>query len=547
MSLIRSIATVSSFTMISRVTGFVRDMVIANFLGAGLAADAFFVALKFPNLFRRFFAEGAFNAAFVPIYSGELESDKSKKIGSEKAKKFSNEAFSILALILLVFVILFEIAMPWAIYMIAPGFADNSEKIALATELSQITFPFLLFISLVSLLSGVLNSVGKFAAAAATPVILNLCMILSLFLLTPFVGSHARALAFGVSIAGVLQLLWLMAQAKRSGVCPRFVKPKFSPNVKLLFKRVIPGIMGAGVYQINLLIDTILVSFIANGAVSWLYYANRLNQLPLGVVGAAVGTALLPLLSRQIKVAAENGGDETEIKKTQNRALVFSMLITVPATVGLIALASPIVSLLFERGAFGEKETQMTAVAMIALTAGLPAYVLAKVFAPNFFARGDTKTPVKIATAAMGMNVVLNLILMFPFGHVGIAAATSISAWFSVLVYWIALKRRGYLKFDKELIVSLIKIIFCSLIMWGALWGLGYWADMMIESKQCATCVELGLPSSNEGLIKTSYIAPLTTIVMIIMGVFVYGVSILLTKAIDFNDLFGSNKIGKKS
>lgn len=514
MSLIRSIATVSSFTMISRITGFVRDMVIANFLGAGLAADAFFVALKLPNLFRRFFAEGAFNAAFVPIYSGEIEESDSKdkkENNKESAKKFGNEAFSMLAIFLLLFVILFEIVMPWAIYAIAPGFAEDTEKISLATELSRITFPFLLFISLVSLLSGVLNSIEKFAAAAATPVILNICMIASLFLLKPFVGSYAHALAVGVSVAGVLQLIWLMVQAKKYGVCPRFIRPRFTPKVNLLFKRIIPGIMGAGVYQINVLIDTILVSFVANGAVSWLYYANRLNQLPLGVIGAAVGTALLPLLSKQIKTSIENGGDEKEVRETQNKALIFSMLITVPATVGLIALASPIVSLLFERGEFGSNETHMTAIAMIALTVGLPAYVLIKVFAPNFFARGDTKTPVKIATASMVVNVILNFALMFPFGHVGIAAATSISAWFSVLVYIISLKKRGYLNFDKKMMISLVKIVLCSFIMWGALWGLGQKIIM----------------------------SPLATILMIFMGMLVYSAFVLLTKAIDVKKMFG--------
>jgi putative peptidoglycan lipid II flippase len=503
--------------MISRITGFVRDMVIANFLGAGLAADAFFVALKFPNLFRRFFAEGAFNAAFVPIYSGEIEGGNHNKDKNEKendkesAKKFGDEAFSMLAIFLLLFVIVFEIAMPWAIYVIAPGFAEDAEKMSLATELSRITFPFLLFISLVSLLSGVLNSVGKFAAAAATPVILNVCMIVSLFALKPFAGSYAHALAIGVSIAGVLQLIWLMVQARKSGVCPKFVKPSFTPKVKLLFKRIIPGIMGAGVYQINVLIDTILVSFVANGAVSWLYYANRLNQLPLGVIGAAVGTALLPLLSRQIKASLENGGDETEINKTQDKALVFSMLITIPATVGLIALANPIVSLLFERGEFGAKETHMTAIAMIALTVGLPAYVLVKVFAPNFFARGDTKTPVKIATASMVVNVILNFALMFPFGHVGIAAATSISAWVSIFIYLISLKKRGYLNFDKKVMISLVKIVLCSLIMWGVLWGLS---------------------------IKLTVNCPITTILMIFIAMLVYSAFILATKAVDVKEMF---------
>jgi putative peptidoglycan lipid II flippase len=456
MNLLKSIATISGFTMISRVTGFIRDILIANFLGASIFADAFFVALKFPNLFRRFFAEGAFNAAFVPLYSGTLEEE-----GQKQADKFSCEAFSILFYVLLGVVIFMEITMPYMIYLLAPGFAETEGKLELACYLSRITFPFLGFISIVSMQSGILNSHGKFAAPASTPVILNLTMIISVFAFTPFLPSTAHALSFGVAIAGFFQFLWLLYHLKKINCSTKLLWiKKISKKTKLLLKRIVPGIMGAGIYQLNLAIDTILVSMVAEGAVSWLYYANRLNQLPLGVIGAAVGTALLPVLSKQIK-----SDNIDEANQTQNKAIEFSMLITIPATIGLIILAVPIVSILFEHGAFTSTETKATSAALIAFSFGLPAYVLAKVLAPNFFARGDTKTPVKIASICLITNIVLCLILMKPFGHIGIASATSISAWISTFMYAFILKKNGFISVDKSLNKKIKAICLSGFIM----------------------------------------------------------------------------------
>lgn len=472
MSLFKSITTFGGLTLISRITGFVRDVLIANFLGASILADAFFVALKLPNLFRRFFAEGAFNAAFVPIFSGKLESK-----GEKDAVKFADNSISFLFWFLLLFVLLFEVFMPVIIWGFAPGFAEIEGKLELASDLSRITFPYLLFISIVSLQSGVISSFGKFAAYGASPIILNLTMIASLFLPEAYFTSHAHALSFGVSLAGFLQILWLRYNLKKMGLHLSLnwnpFKLKITQSVRDLLRKIGPGIVGAGVYQVNLFIDTILVSLVAEGAVSWLYYSQRLNQLPLGVVGAAVGVALLPVLSKHIKAK-----DEKEACKSQNRAIFYALMLSVPASVALIVMAKPIIAALFQHGAFGQFETEMTSVALVALSFGLPAYVLVKALAPNFFARGDTKTPVKYAVISMIVNIVLNIALMIPFGHVGIAAATSVSAWVTVVLYYVGLKRAKHINIDRTLMFNIDKILVASLLMGGVLYGLLYGADM---------------------------------------------------------------------
>ncbi len=441
MALMRSIATVGGFTMISRVTGFLRDILIANFLGAGVIADCFFVAFKFPNLFRRFFGEGAVAAAYVPLFSATLEKD-----GVDEARLFANRAFSVMALALAVFCSLLMIAMPWAMYAFAPGFTGVEGKHALAVELTRITFPYLLMISLCAMISGLLNALGRFAAAAGTPILLNVVLMAAITGLTPFVETPGHALAWGVQIAGVVQLVWLMFAAKRAGMMPRLVRPTLSPRVKLLIKRIIPVAFGAGLYQISLLIDTVLASMVADGAVSWLYYADRVNQLPLGVIGVAIGTALLPLLSRQLAA-----GDTEDAMVSQNRAVEFAFLLTVPSMAGLIALAQPIATVLFERGAFTAADAYATATALQAFAVGLPAYVLVKVLSPGFFAREDTATPVRAAAAALGVNVALNLALMPLMGHVGIALATALGACVNGGTLFVLLRRRGWFVPDARL------------------------------------------------------------------------------------------------
>ena len=441
MVLLRSIATVGSLTMVSRVFGFARDILIASTLGAGMLADVFFVAFKFPNLFRRLFAEGAFNMAFVPIFAGILEEK-----GEAAARKFADQSLAVLLWSLLVFVIIIELSMPWVMSAFAPGFTDSPDKFALAVDLTRITFPYLLFVSLVSLMAGVLNSLGKFAAAAATPILLNICLIGAVLGLSHIVATPAHALAWGVFGAGIVQFGWLLVHCRRAGMALRITRPRLSDDVRLLLVRALPVALGAGIYQINLLIDTIIASLLPEGSISYLFFADRVNQLPLGVVGVAVGTALLPLLSRQIKQS-----DPSAAAHSQNRAVEFTLLLTLPAACALAVLAGPIITVLFERGHFGTEQTIATAAALAIYALGLPAYVLVKALAPGFFARGDTATPVKITMLALVVNLVFNLILMGPFLHVGIAMATVISSWLNAGTMAVVLWRRGHFTVDARL------------------------------------------------------------------------------------------------
>ncbi|KAF0111065.1 MAG: hypothetical protein FD149_2566 [Rhodospirillaceae bacterium] len=442
---------------------------MANVLGAGMAADAFFAAFKLPNLFRRLFAEGAFTAAFVPLYASALETD-----GNREADSFAARALSVLAVVLLAVLGLAEAMMPWIMELFTPGFGAVPGKMDLAVTLARITFPYLLFISVVSLLAGVLNSLNRFASAAATPILLNMSMIAFLLAGAPFMESPAHALALGVSVAGVLQLLWLAVACARAGVCLTPAWPRWDDRVRLLVRRIVPAAFGAGLYHINLVIDTIFASLIFDGAVSFLYYADRVSQLPLGVVGVAVGTALLPLMSRQLRA-----GDEKGAIASQNRAMEFALLLTVPAAAALVVLAEPIIAVLFERGAFGASQTHATAGALAAFALGLPAYVLTKALTPGFFARYDTATPVKVAAAGLVLNVLLSLALMGPLAHVGLALSSALSAWFNVTALWMILSRRGQGRLDDRLKTRVPRLIAISLVLGGVLAagqrGVAFW------------------------------------------------------------------------
>ncbi len=455
MALLRSITTVGGYTMISRVLGFARDILIADILGASAVADAFFVAFKYPNFFRRLFAEGAFNAAFVPLFSGLLTAG-----GRAQAKAFAEGTFAVLLCALLFLVAAFEIGMPWAMYAIAPGFAADPEKFQLAITLTRITFPYLLFISLVSLMGGVLNSLDRFAAAAATPIILNVSLIAALIGLARFTDTPGHALAWGVAAAGIAQFLWLYLVLHGSGMGLKLRLPRLTPKVRRLLKLMLPGAIGAGVVQINLLIDVLIASFLPSGAISYLYFADRVNQLPVGVIGVGVGTALLPLLSRQIRSEASAAALDS-----QNRALEFALLLTIPAAAALMVISGPVILVLFGRGAFGAAEVEAASMALAAYAAGLPAYVLVKVLTPGYFAREDTVTPVKIASLCVAVNLVLNLVLMGPFAHVGIAAATAIAAWINAALLAGGLKRRGHLVIDDRLKSRLPRIALAAAIM----------------------------------------------------------------------------------
>lgn len=459
MSFIKSIATFGGFTMVSRITGFLRDMIIANFLGAGTVSDAFLVSFKLPNLFRSLFAEGAFTSAFVPLFSSKLVAS-----GRDKSVEFAAKAISLLTFFLIIFVIIFELGMPYVVKILAPGFSDDPAKVALTIELCRITFPFLLFISIVSFQAGILNSFDRFAAPAAAPIILNLGIIVSGLLSVVFLDMPVYGMAWGITIAGIIEVIWLKYFLNKEDIK---IKPDFAikklikdDEIRTLFKRIAPGVVGAGIYQINMVVDTILVSLVASGAVSWLYYANRLQQLPLGVIGAAISVALLPLLSRKLKA-----GETTEAADVQDKAVIYGLMMSLPAAVLFICLSDSLVQLLFEHGKFTTADTTKTSLALQAYAVGLPCYVMVKALMPNFFARGDTKTPVKYSAVVFVANFSLNLLLMKPFGHIGIAAATSIAAFVSLYQYIHGLKKRNYWTFSPTLKKKMLYIASCSAIM----------------------------------------------------------------------------------
>jgi len=461
MALLKAVSTIGAFTLASRVFGFVRDVLMARFLGAGMLADAFLVAFKLPNFLRRLFAEGAFNAAFVPLFARTLEEQ-----GKDAAKEVAAQIFSVLAWIVLLVVALAEIFMPWIILAFAPGFEEDPQKFLLTVLLARICFPYILMISLVTLLSGVLNSLNRFAAVAATPILLNICLIGSLLLLTPYMHTSAHALSIGVMAAGIAQFIWLVYACKRVGIILTLRWPKLTAPVKKMLLLAAPVALGAGVAQVNLLIDIILASLFP-GAVSWLYYADRLNELPIGVIGVAVGTALLPMLTRTIR----SGDGEGAIQKL-NTALFLAMVVTIPAAVALAIIPQPLITSIYQHGSFTLYDTAAVTPALMAYSVGLPAFIMVKVFAPGFYAREDTVTPVKIALLCVAVNIIGNLVLMRYYEHVGLAMATSVSAWLNALLMGGMLYKRGFFKPDASLLMALSAMMIAAAAMGGVLWWL---------------------------------------------------------------------------
>lgn len=454
MPLLRAVTTIGGFTMLSRIFGFLRDVLVARYVGAGLMADAFFVAFKLPNFLRRLFAEGAFNAAYVPLFAGTLEEN-----GPGDAKHFAEEVFAVLATILFILVGLAECFMPAVVSLFAPGFVDQPEKFELTVQLSRLCFPYIFFIALVTLYSGILNSMNRFAAVAAAPILLNLCLIIALVTLSDYLPTPTHALSVGVALAGLVQFLWLLLNCQRLGMLPALRRPRFTPRVMKLLTLAAPAAFGAGVAQINLLIDLILASLFS-GAVSWLYYADRLNELPIGVIGVATGTALLPMLTRAIR-----SGDESGAIHQMNHALLLALALTIPATVALIVIPKPLIETIYQHGAFTVEDTAAVWPALIAYAVGLPAFILVKLFSPGFFARQDTKTPVKIALVCVLINLAGNLILMQYFQHVGLALATSFSAWVNATIMGIILFRRGFFLPDSHLLLALAKVTVAAAAM----------------------------------------------------------------------------------
>lgn len=459
--MLRGVLTVGGWTMASRILGFLRDMLIAAMAGTGPVADAFFVALRLPNLFRRLFGEGAFNAAFVPEFSGILATE-----GRDQARRFAQEAIAVLAFWLALLTVAGEVFMPQLMGVLAPGFADEPGKLALTVELARITFPYLFLICLAALLSGVLNGLDRFAAAAAAPMVFNAVSIAAMVALTPHVPTVGHSLAWGVTISGVLQLALLAYAVRRAGMALRVPRPRMTPRMRVLLRRMAPGLVGAGVTQLNLAVDVVIVSWLPPGSASLLYYADRVNQLPLGVIGTAVGTALLPTLSRQAR-----SGEADAARASLNRGLEFALALTLPAALALAVSGEPIMSVLFGRGAFDEQAAALGAQCLAAYAVGLPAFVLLKVLVPAFFAHGDTATPVKVGLGAIGLNLALNLAFMVPLQHVGPALATSLSATANLVVLAVVLRRRGQFSLDARLRRRLPRMAAAAAAMALTLWA----------------------------------------------------------------------------
>ena len=460
---LRVISILSSLTFISRILGYIRDLLIAKILGAGLVSDAFFISFKLPNLFRRLLAEGSMNSAFIPVVSGV-----SKRFGRIRSDEFFSTIFSFLLIFLFIVLILFETFMPLIIKLIAPGFNDNPEKFLLTVDLSRLAFPFVFFICLTSLAGSYLNTLGKFAAMALTPIMLNLILISCLIIF--FYDNDkiiiSNYLSASISLAGSIQLLWIIFNVKKNGVDLKyksfktFKSPKNKPFIQKFLKLLLPAILGNGAYQINLLIDMILASTLPDGSISYLYFADRINQLPLGVLGIAIGTALLPILSKQIKEQELNKANESI-----NNALKFGIFFSVPALCGIFLLSKEIIAILFFSGEFSGEDVLSTASALSALSFGLPAFILIKILVVPFFANEDTKTPISIAIFSMIINLILNLILIKQFLHVGLAIATSISAWINVILLFYTLKKKLKFQYEKTIITDFIKVLFCSVLM----------------------------------------------------------------------------------
>jgi putative peptidoglycan lipid II flippase len=466
MNLVRAFSSIGILTLASRVLGFARDMLMARFLGAGFASDAFLIAFRLPNMFRALFAEGAFASAFVPMFNRKVGEDAGRL---ERAYAFAEQALAVL----LPFLILFTGAMMLlagpAVLVLSGGFNDvTPEQFAFATELARITFPYLLFISLVSLLGGILNSLHRFWVNAAAPILLNLCLIVALiFFHGPDQYATARAQAWGVTVAGVLQFLWLWLACRQAGVKLRLKRPRLNDDVKQLLKLIWPAAAGAGAMQINLVVSTMLAArFLEEGSVSYIYYADRLNQLPLGLVGIGLGTVLLPTIARLI-----SGGDEAGALDFQKKGLQLALFLTLPATAALIVSAEPIIRGLLQYGAFTDADAIATAWALAAFSCGLPAYIMIKVLTPGFHARQDMKTPLRFALVSIAVNLALNLILIWPLAHVGPPLATAIASWVNVILLYRSLRGRGHFAMDRDLASHVLRLALAALLMAAALFA----------------------------------------------------------------------------
>lgn len=476
MSLLKNVGTIGGLTMVSRVFGFARDMLLARALGAGGVADAWQLAFQLPNIFRRLFAEGAFSSAFVPLFNRRMA--RSGPEGADggdhmsEAQRFAEEVMAFLIPVLIVFSALALIAMPWIAGLFAnEGIAGDPELFDLAVLMARVAFPYLAFMSLATLFAAILNSLSRFAAAAAAPILLNVCMVVALVIGMSQGESEEvqRAtgfyLAIAVTVSGVLQLLWLWWFAHRAGFRMNARLPRITGGVKELGVLILPAVLGAGVYQVSRFIDLFFLSTLPDGSYTFLAMADRLNQLPLGIIGIALGTAILPSLSRHI--ATE---DSASADRLQSNAIELAMLLTVPAAVALYVTGSAFTRAFYTGGAFTLADAMATGAVVSALVVGLPAYVLVKVLVPNYFARKDTKTPVYTAAASLALNVLLNFLLIPSMGVTGLALAGSIAAWANSLLLYLILAWRGQFRLTTRVLGRLARIVLASAAMGAVLW-----------------------------------------------------------------------------
>jgi putative peptidoglycan lipid II flippase len=480
----KNILTISFFISLSRIFGFIRDILIAKFLGIGLLSDVFFASFRVPNFFRRTFAEGAFNSAFVPLFI-----DKHSNLGYKESKRFIANISSWLLLILWLVVISFQLFMPFLMKVFFPGFFASPEKSELLINLSRITIFYLVFIAIVSLLSGILNALNKFATASATQLILNLTLIFFITVLGNYFKNYAYALAWGVFTAGLLQLLFISFFSYRCGflVIPQL--PKNNLDFKIFLKKLLPGLIGANVMQINLLIDSIFASSIV-GAISYLYYADRINQLPLATIGIAISVALLPNISKKIKT-----GELEKANNLQNTALEIALFLAIPASLALTILAENIIGVLFERGVFTHQETIKVGLALKYYSFGLPAYILVKIFEPTFFARSNTKTPMKIAIFCVLLNILFNYIFyLYNFGYVGIILASIIASYVNFGLLFFLARQKKYFSVQKNFWQKMIKILFCAIFMASCLYFCqNYFGNNLWQIWQLIFVISIGL------------------------------------------------------
>jgi len=453
MNLLKSTGTFGFFTLLSRILGYLRDILIAIFLGTGVLADAFFIAFRIPNTFRRLFSEGTFNAAFVPSYASEIVK------GKKQSNKFANNIFNLLFLGLLFLVLIVQIFMPAFVSIIAPGFVENVEKMELAISLTRITFPFLFFVCLASFFSAILNSHNKFAAASAAPIILNIILI-GVLLFSKLLGDNlVFYLSYGVSFAGFLQLVFLYKFVRKFYSLKLDFKIKTNSKIKVFFKKLLPSIFASGVTQINILVGTIIASFQAS-AVSYLYYADRIYQINLAIAGIAIGVVVLPQLSKHIQTKKKS-----KIHLIQNKALELSLFLTLPASAALLIASEEIISALFGYGSFDQVSVINSGKALYYFALGLPAFSLIKVFSSFFFANHDTKIPFYISLFSVLINIVISISYFNEIGFIIIPIATTISSWFNAILLFAFLKNRDLFSFNKIFLVRFVKIIVASLLM----------------------------------------------------------------------------------